>query len=36
VWSSLPEHSRQAVLVLLARLTGSGAVEEEEKEDNAA
>jgi len=30
VWASLPERSREAVLVLLARLIGSGAVEERE------
>lgn len=29
VWASLPERSREAVLVLLARLIDSGAVEEE-------
>jgi hypothetical protein len=31
VWASLPERSREAVLVLLARLIGSGAVEEEQR-----
>lgn len=30
VWASLPERAREAVLVLLARLIGSGAVEEGE------
>lgn len=29
VWASLPEWTREAVLVLLARLIGSGAVEQE-------
>ena len=36
VWASLPERSREAVLVLLARLIDSGAVEEEQKEDAAS
>jgi hypothetical protein len=31
VWASLPEQSREAVLVLLARLIGAGAVEEREE-----
>jgi len=30
VWASLPERCREAVLVLLARLIDSGAVEEED------
>jgi hypothetical protein len=30
VWASLPEQAREQVLVLLARLIGSGAVEESE------
>jgi hypothetical protein len=29
VWASLPEQARGAVLVLLARLIGAGAVEQE-------
>jgi hypothetical protein len=29
VWASLPERTREAVLVLLARLIGTGAVEED-------
>jgi hypothetical protein len=29
VWASLPERAREAVLVVLARLIGSGAIEEE-------
>lgn len=30
VWASLPEQTREAVLVLLARLIGAGAVEDED------
>ena len=30
VWASLPERTRETVLVLLARLIGSGAIEEPE------
>jgi hypothetical protein len=29
VWASLPEQTREAVLVLLARLIGAGVVEED-------
>lgn len=36
VWASLPERSREVVLVLLARLIGSGAVEQPEIERDGA
>jgi hypothetical protein len=36
VWACLPERSREAVLVLLARLIGSGAVEQPEIERDGA
>lgn len=32
VWASLPEHSREAVLVVLARLIGAGAIDEPTEE----
>jgi len=33
VWAGLPEPSRQAVLALLARLIGAGAIAEQEEDD---
>ena len=36
VWACLPEPSREAVLVLLARLIGSGALERPEIEQDGA
>jgi hypothetical protein len=36
VWACLPERSREAVLVLLARLIGSGALEQPEIERDGA